>query len=176
MKKLKYLFILFIPQLWANHLFMPLPNDTAANLSLVKWRPTPSPIQYHGFIEYDGYKRCVFLVDGNIIYLKLNETVQQRYTLKQIRLSGNQVVVEDAYTKQWYILNSGEVSYISDQFECVLFDKMTQQTLTFSDIHNRYKMDDVEILISPQDTHLYVWDMRKNKEPLLYTIPISELK
>lgn len=175
-KILGYVFTLWIPQLEANNLFMPLPDGNKPKLSLVKWTPTQLRIQYHGFMEFNGHKRYIFRVDREIVYLQLDETAKQQFILKQILSNGRQVLIEDILTKHLHILNSGETSYTPDKFECTLLDKKSQQQLTFSDTKKQYKADNLEILIAPKGSLLHVWEIDKNKEPILYSIPIIPSK
>lgn len=176
MKVLGYLLLLFISQLEANNLFMPLPDGNKSNLSLLKWTPTQLRIQYHGFMEFNNHKRYIFLVDREIVYLQLDETAKQQFVLKQVLSDGRQVLIEDILTKHLHILNSGETSYTPDKFECVLLDKTSQQQLTFSDTKSQYKTNDTEILVTQKNSHLRVWKIDRSQEPILYAIPIVPLK
>lgn len=171
MKILGYVLILLMTQLKADSLFRPLPTNSKPNLSLIKWTPVPYRLQYHGFIESDHQTRYVFLVDGEMVYLHLNETAKQQFILCQVLLNGRQVLIEDLLTNELRILTSGETSYIPNKFGCTLQDNASLQPLNFSDTNNSHKTDDREILISLKGADLHVWDKRKDKEPMLYIFP-----
>lgn len=176
MKIFSYVLILLMAQLRADSLFCPLPNDHKANLSLIKWMPVPYRIQYHGFIESDHRERYIFRVDGEMVYLHLNETAKQQFMLRQVLLNGRQVLTEDILTHELCILTSGEASYIPNKFKCTLLDEASNQPLHFSDAQNSYKTDDRDILVSLKDSGLHVWDKKKDKEPMLYVFPIVSSK
>lgn len=167
---------LFVTYLDASSIFSPFPDNDKCNLSLVKWAPTPFRVQYHGFVESSKLNRYIFLVNGEIVYLQPNEVAKQQFSLKQILLNGQQVLVEDMLNNELYILEAGIPSYIPNKFECVLLEKTSKQRLVFSDTKNRYKTDNSEILVSQKNSDLHVWTITKGKEPLLCVFPIATSK
>lgn len=179
MKVFRFLFILvgisIIPAN-AHDLFRPLPTSNCHNLSLVKWTPIPFRIQYHGFVESSKLNRYIFMVDGEMVYLQPNETAPQQFVLKQVLQNGYQVLIEDKLTHQLHLLNSGEISYISGKFECILLDKSTGQQFIFSDAKNREKTNNREIFVTQKNSNLYAWEITKNSKPILSIFPIIPSK
>lgn len=157
----------------ADNLFQPLPDSEKCPWSLIKWNPLPFRIQYHGFIESSRLERYIFMVDGEMVYLQLNEIAKQQFLLKQVLSNGQQVLIEDLLTNELQNLISGEISYVPGKFDCILLDESTQQQVIFSDTKNIYKTENREVRIFLKDTNLHIWDIVKDKGPVLYVLSLD---